>query len=79
MQVARATSTTHTLILRVLTRILKIGVKNEVFSKMLDSSYTLLGLSKKLGVRIKKLEFKTPINYNIGDKENSDTTVYVES
>ena len=29
---------------------------------MLDSSYTLLlGLFKKLGVRIKKLESKTPI------------------
>ena len=47
---------------RVLTRILKIGVKSGVFSKMLDSSHSLLlGLFKKLGVIIKKLEFKTPI------------------
>ena len=36
--------------------------KNEVFFKMLDSSHTLLfGLFKKVGVRIKKLEFKTQI------------------
>ena len=39
---------------------------------MLDSSHTLLlGLFKKLGVRIKKLEFK---NSNIGVKENSEFT-----
>ena len=34
--------------------------KKEILPKMLDSDYTkLLGLSKKLGVRIKMLELKT--------------------
>ena len=38
--------------------------KNQVFLNMLDSSYTLyftIGDFQKVGVRINKFEFKTPI------------------